>query len=332
MFFSFVLCQANFMHLWCNSTVCSWEFPPWCQCDTCLEVRRKTGKGLDRTFILDAKLTMVRCFSLFCWAVLSSGRLSLLAAQSHPPQKSRHKIKLGFLHGISTPTPHIKPAIESLSWLCTYSLGKCSISTSHLLWNTMCYQRRQNWISTHKNLSLLRSQAWVHETTWQFSYWSTIFNMSSLSLCYVQCTVLSDSRGRDGACQGYYTPQLQEHQLPPRVVQLDGPGLVLSLTIQCFNSYKCKRTTRRKIQTTRREQEGEEVGERQKGKQREGERKKRVQVSAVTLGNWGGTGDKKKERCTMRWSLKDRQNFSNNNNSNSNGTSQGNVHGKLYLV
>lgn len=33
---------------------------------------------------------------------------------------------------------------------------------------------------------------------------------------------------------------------------------------------------------------------------RGGEKKERVQVSAVTLGNWGGTGDKKKERWTMR--------------------------------
>lgn len=56
----------------------------------------RQGRVRDCTFILDAKLTMVRCFSLFCWAVLSSGRLSLLAAQAHPPQKSRHKIKLDF--------------------------------------------------------------------------------------------------------------------------------------------------------------------------------------------------------------------------------------------
>ena len=62
-------------------------------------------KGLDSTFILDAKLTMVRCFSLFCWAALSSGRLSLLAARSHPPQESRHKIKLGFIFMISSSTP-----------------------------------------------------------------------------------------------------------------------------------------------------------------------------------------------------------------------------------
>lgn len=65
----------------------------------------KTGKVWDSTFILDAKLTMVRCFSLFCWAALSSGRLSLLAARSHPPQESRHKIKLGFIFMISSSTP-----------------------------------------------------------------------------------------------------------------------------------------------------------------------------------------------------------------------------------
>lgn len=166
--FSFVLCQTNFMHLWCNSTVCSWEFPHWCQRDTCLEVRKKTGKGWGHTFILDAKLTMVRCFSLFCWAVLSSGRLSLLAAQSHPPQKSRHKTKLGFLHGISTQTPHIKPTTESLSWL-------------HLLMRQMFHKRllsslrdhvlpkKKNWISTPKKLGLLRSQAWLHKMIWKLS-------------------------------------------------------------------------------------------------------------------------------------------------------------------
>lgn len=112
----------------------------------------------DCTFILDAKLTMVRCFSLFCWAVLNSGRLSLLAAQSHPPQKSRHKIKLEFLYRTSLPTPHMKSTIDSLSWLCTYSWDKCSTSTSCLLWKTMCSWKARHectkWQDNHLNLSV----------------------------------------------------------------------------------------------------------------------------------------------------------------------------------
>lgn len=162
-FFAFVLCQANYMHLWCN-TMC-WPFPCWCQWDPYPRVGRKAGEVWGCTFILDAKLTMVRCFSLFCWTVLSSGRLSLLAAPSHPPQKSKQKTQLGFLYETSSPTPHTKFTTESLSWLCTYSLGKYSTNTSCLLWMTMGFQRKAS-VSTHK-LSFLKSQAWMPKMVWQ---------------------------------------------------------------------------------------------------------------------------------------------------------------------
>lgn len=135
-FISVTLCQADFTHSWYDycatagsSRVNASTTPAWGWGAREEEVRHCT-------FILDAKLTMVRCFSLFCWAVLSSGRLSLLAAQSHPPQKSRHKIKLELLYGLSSPTPHTKSTIDSLLGLCTYSWSKCSTSNSCLLQET----------------------------------------------------------------------------------------------------------------------------------------------------------------------------------------------------
>lgn len=160
-FLSFVLCRANPMHLCYDSTVCSWEFPHLCQLQTCLEGRRQE-RVPNCTFILDAKLTMVRCFSLFCWAVLSSGRLSLLAAQSHPPQKSRHKIKLGFLYGISTPFPHIKSTTKSLM---TLHLFFRQMFHEHLLSSLEDHvlPKKTRLTLTHKKLKLLKIQAWMHK-------------------------------------------------------------------------------------------------------------------------------------------------------------------------
>lgn len=65
------------------------------------------------------------------------------------------------------------------------------------------------------------------------------FNTPSLSICYVQGTVLNDSgaeiRRASSGLLHYTAPG------PPTArsyTQLSGPGLVLSLTIRCLNSYK----------------------------------------------------------------------------------------------
>lgn len=43
--FYLFLCWANLTHLWCDSPMCSWDFPHWCQWDSWLGIRRKTSEG-----------------------------------------------------------------------------------------------------------------------------------------------------------------------------------------------------------------------------------------------------------------------------------------------
>lgn len=185
-FISVTLCQADFTHSWYDYCTTAGSSRANANATPAWGWGAREEEVWHCTFILDAKLTMVRCFSLFCWAVLSSGRLSLLAAQSHPPQKSRHKIKLELLYGLSSPTPHTKSTIDSLLWLCTYSWSKCSTSNSCLLQKTT-----YSWRARHKctNDKTITRMEYYLCPVWH----STKVSMSSLAICYMLCWVLSDS-------------------------------------------------------------------------------------------------------------------------------------------
>lgn len=119
------------------------EFLQRCQWETCLEVRRKTGKGLGLYLHSRRQAHDGEVFQL---VLLSCAQFwqALLVGCSVPPttKKSRHKIKLGFLYGMSTPIPHTKSTTESLSRLCPYSLGKHSTGTSCLPWKPTCFPRK----------------------------------------------------------------------------------------------------------------------------------------------------------------------------------------------
>lgn len=119
------------------------EFLQRCQWETCLELRRKTGKGLGLYLHSRRQAHDGEVFQL---VLLSCAQFwqALLVGCSVPPttKKSRHKIKLGFLYGMSTPIPHTKSTTESLSRLCPYSLGKHSTGTSCLPWKPTCFPRK----------------------------------------------------------------------------------------------------------------------------------------------------------------------------------------------
>lgn len=120
-------------------------------------------------------------------------------------------------------------------------------------------------------------------------------------LCAMHC--LKWFRGirdkSDWPCLGCYATQLKGQQ-PPRVVQLNGPGLVLSFTIRCFKSYKCR--TELSEETYKLPEENKRV--RRKGRDRTGERgkgrkRKRGKKSKWVQSHWGSTREEKEEW----WSL-----------------------------
>lgn len=169
-------------------------------------------KGLDSTFILDAKLTMVRCFSLFCWAALSSGRLSLLAARSHP-QESRHKIKLGFIFMISSSTLPPNLLLDHCHD-CALTLSITAATFS----GRPCASRKQR-----QELSMKARHEQTNDVT-DYLNGIVLCPCEAQWACYVQCTRLTrrirelrmnKTLGYVGSC----TTQLQKHQLCGYTIQ-----------------------------------------------------------------------------------------------------------------
>lgn len=107
--------------------------------------------------------------------------------------------------------------------------------------------------------------------------WHSVkFSMSSLSICYEQRTVLNDSRGikvKKMGLSGLLHCTTPGAATTTQSCATQWPWACPQSYHQMFQQLQMQdRTTRRKVPTTRRQQEGER--ERQKGRKRERERKR----------------------------------------------------------
>lgn len=149
------------MHLWCDSTVYSWEFPPQCQWETCPKAVRKAGKGLGLYLHSRSQAHDGKVFQLVLLSCAQFWQALLVGCSVPPTTKIKTQNQIRIILQNESPISDTKSTPESVVTP-PYSLGKHSPSTSCLLWKTMCFPRKQDPVSTNKELDLLKSQACIN--------------------------------------------------------------------------------------------------------------------------------------------------------------------------
>lgn len=113
-FLSSVLCQANFMHLWCDSTVYSWEFPPQCQWETCPKAGRKAGKGLGLYLHSRSQAHDGKVFQLVLLSCAQFWQALLVGCSVPPTTKIKTQNQIRIILQNESPISHTKSTPESV--------------------------------------------------------------------------------------------------------------------------------------------------------------------------------------------------------------------------